>query len=608
MQNNTKTFLTSFRYLCLIFVFVVGLITITASGGGGGSDDSSGTTDDTTDDTTYTSLYDPDNLPTGTSFSYTDDDATPTTITFDAASIGVSGGAGASVADRVVTISSPGTYNISSDDLQNGQIVVNTADAGDVRLYLDNAKLSYTTSAPIDIESAERVIIVLADGTENSLTDEDSSLAFDGDGEAIDAALYSKEDLVIYGIGTGSLYVNGMYYDGIKSKDGLIIDGGTINVYCHDDGIIGKNYVSIEGGDINVYAWGDGLKSTNDGDTTQGYIYIKDGLFDITTGADAIQVETHIVIENGDFDLFTAEGHLNPVRDLTDVTAKGLKAPVGVTIYDGFFTIDAADDTIHSNDTIVIHGGDFDLASGDDALHGDLAVTVNGGDIHVSTCFEGIESIVITINNGDIHIKSSDDAINASEGLGRTVAQFNCRLYINGGYTVVDGNGDGVDSNTAIAMTNGILIVNGPPAGTGGNGVLDYSSFTMTGGFVIAAGTSGMSLPPGSQTSAQYSLLVNFTSAVTANTLFHIETSSGTDIVTFAPSKNYQSIGFSSPHLATGDYVYNTGGSYAGGTLTDGLYQGGAFSGGTDTSFKISSKVTTIGTSGGGPGGGMPMP
>lgn len=610
MLNNIKTLLTSLKYLFLIFVFVFGLITVISSGGGGDdSSDSSDTTDNSTDNTTYTSQYDPDNLPYGPFFTDTAYDlGSPTDITLNTTTITVTG-PGASANGSKATITASGTYNIHGT-LTDGQIIVNvdnTTDTGDVSLYLNGINITCSNSAPIEIESAERVIIALADQTDNFLTDGNTYTALDEDGDLIDSTIYSKEDLVIYG--EGSLTVDANYNNGIKSKDGLIIHSGNIDVASVDDGIIGKNYISIEGGDIFVYAYGDGLKSTNSGDITQGYIYVDDGSIDVICGADAIQVETHIVIDGGDFDLFTAGGYSASFNE--DLyTAKGLKAPIGVTVYDGNFTIDSADDSIHSNDTIVIHGGGFELASGDDAIHGDLALTINNPEttVNVSTCYEGIESLVITINDGDIHVFSSDDPINATDGSGNMMSTVG-ELYINGGYIYLECvNADGFDSNGSVAITGGEIIINGPV--TGGNGILDYGSFKMTGGFMLGAGTSDMAQAPGGGSSTQNALLLLF-SQKTAGTLFHIEKSDGTDIVTFMPAKAYASVVLSSSSLVTGTtYKVFFDGSYTGGSVKDGLYTGGTYSGGTEDTtlgFTVSSLVTQVGTGTGG-GRGFPMP
>jgi hypothetical protein len=66
------------------------------------------------------------------------------------------------------------------------------------------------------------------------------------------------------------------------------------------------------------------------------------------------------------------------------------------------------------------------------------------------------------------------------------------------------------------------VIVNGPT--NDGNGALDYmGTFTIDGGFLVAVGSSGMAMTPTTD-SAQYSVLVNFTSMVSAGTMLHFET------------------------------------------------------------------------------------
>jgi hypothetical protein len=87
--------------------------------------------------------------------------------------------------------------------------------------------------------------------------------------------------------------------------------------------------------------------------------------------------------------------------------------------------------------------------------------------------------------------------------------------------------------------------------------------------------------------------------------LVHIQDSNGEDILTFVPRKNIQSLSFSSPLLEEGEtYTIFYGGSSTG-TVVDGLYQGGSYSGGTQlASFKVSDIVTRLGS--GGSWGGRP--
>ncbi len=176
-------------------------------------------------------------------------------------------------------------------------------------------------------------------------------------------------------------------------------------------------------------------------------------------------------------------------------------------------------------------------------------------------------------------------------------------LYINGGYIALDATGDGIDANGPIVMTAGMVIVNGPTSNW--NGPLDYlGAFNISGGYLVAVGSSGIAEAP-SATSDQYSAIYTFASPQAAGTMVHIETESGQEILTFVPTKDYQSVLLSSPELEKGStYILYSGGSSTG-TVTDGLYSGGTYSAGAQvTSFTISSTVTGAGASMSGfPGG-----
>lgn len=530
------------------------------------------------------------------------------TIILDGSSITVDGN-GASVEDSIVTITSAGTYSIRGS-LTDGQIIVDTEDEETVRLILDGADISSSTSSPVYVKSAEKTIIVLADGTENHIADGQSYVYEDSDEDEPNAAIFSKSDLTLYG--SGSLSVEGNYNDGIVSKDGLIVKSGTITVTAADDAIRGKDYLIVRGGAVTVNAQGDGLKSDNEEDTTRGYVSVEAGTLNITSGGDGISGVTDAIITGGKITITSGGGSSSTVTD--DTSAKGIKGVVSVVIEGGTFAIDSADDAIHSNGSITVTGGTFTIATGDDGMHADETLTINEGDITITKSYEGIESAVITINDGDIHIVSSDDGINVAggndgSGMGGPVpgqdiftTSGSYYLYINGGSIVVDAGGDGIDVGGSIEMTAASVIVNGPTSSPNNDGALDYDgSFTISGGFLIAAGSSAMAQAPGTL-STQNSLLLNFSTALAAGTLVHIQTSAGDGILTFAPLKGYQSIAFSSAELIKG-YTYDVyyGGS-ASGTVNDGLYQDGTYTPGTQyTSFTVSSTVTMINTTTNGP-------
>ena len=539
-------------------------------------------------------------------------------------------GEGATLDGSVLTITSAGIYSISGT-LNDGQIVVDTQDEETVYLVLDGVDITCSTGAPIYVSNAEKTVIALADGTENTVTDGDSYVFEDAESDEPDAAVFSKDDLTING--GGSLIVNANYNNGITSKDDLKITGGNITVNAVNDGIKGRDSIALKDGAVTVNAGGDGLQSNNDEDAEKGHVLIEGGVLSITAGLDGIQAQTSLTVSGGEITIVTGGGSVvssggsawggrgmegNPNE--TAESAKGLKAGTDLTVVDGTIQVDSLDDAIHSNGTVTIDGGDVLLASGDDGIHADAALTINGGDLNISRSHEGLESAVITINDGMIHLAASDDGINGSSGSSGTQAgtqpmggwggfeSGDAYVYINGGYLYVDANGDGIDSNGSIDMTAGTVIVNGPT--NDGNGPLDYlGAFTISGGYLVAVGSSGMAQVP-STTSTQYSVMYNFASAQAAGTMVHIETESGQDVLTFVPTKQYQSVLLSSPELENGStYVVYSGGS-AGGTAADGLYSGGTYTGGGQVaSLTITSMVTGAGSSAGGlRGGGRTRP
>jgi hypothetical protein len=535
-------------------------------------------------------------------------------------------GSGATASGNIVTITSAGTYSISGT-LDDGQIIVQTEDEETVVLVLNGAHITCSTGAPIHVVNAEKTVITLADGTENDVIDGGSYILADAESDEPNAAIFSEDDLTING--NGSLTVNANYRNGIASKDDLKITGGSITVNAVNDGIKGRDSVAVRDGTITVNAGGDGMQSHNDEDAEKGYIAIEGGTLNITAGLDGIQAETSLLVSGGDITITSGGGSLNNSTDGGGIwggrgmegnpnkpteSAKGLKAGVDITITAGTINIDSSDDSIHTNNSITINGGDILLASGDDGMHADSTLEINGGSVSITKSYEGIESAAITINGGNIHIAASDDGINAAGGAdgsamdgrpgqNRFDLSGDYHLSVTGGYVFLDAYGDGIDVNGTIDMTDGVVIVNGPTDDW--NGPLDYlGTFNMNGGFLVAVGSSGMAQAP-STSSAQYSVMHNFISRQAAGTMVHIETESGEDVLTFVPTKEYQSVLLSSPELENGvTYVVCSGGSSTG-AVTDGLYSGGTYTAGTQVAtFTIASMVTGAGFGGNMPGRG----
>jgi len=492
-------------------------------------------------------------------------------------------GSGAQVDGSTVTFTAAGTYRISGT-LDDGQLIVDSADSGIVRLVLDGVDVTSTTSSALVVDNAEEVMIVLADDSSNTLTDGAGYSVAGAGTDGPSGALYSTANLTI--AGDGALTVTGNSNDGISSNDGLVITGGTVTVDAVDDAVRGKDYVVVEGGTLTLTSGGDGISSDNDSDATMGYVRLTAGTVTIDAGGDGVDAATDVLLSGADLDVTTGGGAGGTVAE--DASVKGVKGDVTVLVDAGTVTVDAADDAVHSNGAISVTGGTLELASGDDAVHADAALTVSGGTLTVTAAYEGLESAQLTISGGDITLTTSDDGLNVAggtDGSGQMTAENRSdaaggpvqpgggggggdefavgdyHLVISGGTVVIDAGGDGLDSNGTVEMTGGTVVVNGPTDGA--NGAIDVNgTFDISGGVLVAAGSAGMAQMPDASTQATLGFSLGTQSA---GTVLQVVAADGTLIGSFTATKPFAAFVLSTPDLVAGQsYQVLIGGSAAG--------------------------------------------
>ncbi len=542
-----------------------------------------------------------------------------------------------------VTVTESGAYLVIASTTEEVEYRISgTTTDGSLKIYsdhifklvLEGVTITSSSGPAINIQSGKGTFIVLEENSVNRLTDSSSYLS---SSEDMKGCLFSEGQLVFSG--TGSLTVAGNYKHGICSDDYIIVREGTITVTTAvSDGIHTNDYVIIQEGTLAIAATGEGIECE------YGNIAIHNGTLDITTSGrkgHGLKSAGNLAVNGGEIRIVTGGVASKGINSNSDVKLNGgtiVISTSGDAIYedkdtssaagikaDGNLSVTSTQLTIHSSGSggkgintegdITIESGTIQVVttgkqytynretSSAKGIKSKGDITINGGTIRVTASgdsgSEGIESKnILTINGGDIEVYAYDDALNASSA-----------IVINGGtiYGYSSGN-DGIDSNGTLTVTGGVVIASGTSSPEGGFDC-DNNTFAITGGILI--GTGGSTSTPTSNACTQRSVIYRGTGS--SGQLINIRSSDGTNVLTYAIPRSYSSMTLliSAPGLeAGGDYVISSGGSVSGGTQYNGYYTGETYSGGTQLyTFTTSSMVTSVGSSSSGghtPGGSGP--
>lgn len=414
-----------------------------------------------------------------------------------------------------------GSYVFSGNG--NGNIVVKKGATGTSYLVFNGLTLtsSFTSVLTVNKDSTVPCVVYLMDGTTNTLTDaaENNSDNYADNAAAESAVIKAKASSNLWILGNGALNITGNAKNGIKANGDLTIAGNVeINITAADNGISGEQSISIYSGNIDVTAeGGDGIKCGAD-DTATGDITIYGGTVTIDSYGDGIQATANLTIYGGVFDIVCYGGYTSEYDGDSDAypSAKGLKASGSytdesdtevdatecyITISGGYFTINSADDAIHSDKDVTITKGVFDLYTSDDGIHSEYnnVIGQQGGNntdlyINIHTCYEGIEGATIYIYSGIINIFASDDSINAANG---DLSNYSFLVSISGGIIYCASlSGDCLDSNKNFTITGGTLVVLGTITQQDNTAVDVDGTFAIQGGEILTIGNSGMMTNP----------------------------------------------------------------------------------------------------------------
>ena len=347
---------------------------------------------------------------------------------------------GVSVENGTITITSGGTYRLTGE--YSGQVKIEATKTDTVRLVLDNAKITNSTGAAINVVSAAEAIIYTAAGTTNTVADEANYTAT-GDDDP-DAAIYSTANLTL--AGEGSLSVKGSYEEGIHTTGGLVIASGTLEVNAANTGIKGKDYVDITGGIVNVTAAQDGIKSTNTDDESLGFTRLSAGSVTVSAGDDGLKAPRTLEISGGTLNI--------------EKSNEGIEAQY-INILDGEVTVNSTDDGINASLPAadkVDDDGDADQeqepADGAGAAPVDADVNISGGTVVVNADADGIDT------NGNAVFTGGTIIVNGPIAGGNRAIDFDGKLLLNGANVTTGSAAEKFQTPSTESTSGHLKIVN----------------------------------------------------------------------------------------------------------------------------------------------------
>lgn len=460
-------------------------------------------------------------------------------ISFQGAQVSITG-TGAVLDDGEVLIAEGGTYVLSGEGYDT-RVIVKAGEADDVTLVLRGLNLTNPEDEAIYFKTCGSAIVVLEDGTENTLfsgkdpqaeADEDDLTITDEGETASGAALRAKCGLTISG--GGALTVAGYINNGIKSNGDLVILGGILDVTAVNDGIKSDGNITVYGGEFTVYAEHDGFSAGQ-------ALTIHDGDFDVSTGVGSAEADMKVsdslmmgnmgggpggdrdrdrasqeasgessdeaetdadeaATENADpQNEITDNSDRSASREASDRSASQDMMPMpGDDWMDGFDADDTGSDSrkgMKAGEAIAILGGRIAIDAEDDAIHSDGIVAISGGELTLASGDDGIRGEdELVVSGGTIYVTYCYEGLEATS------------ILLTGGYTNVTAVDDGLNaggggmmfgpsqeasgessetSSPVVRITGGTLIVD-----SGGDGLDSNGSLYIEGGVIFVSGPS----------------------------------------------------------------------------------------------------------------------
>ena len=495
------------------------------------------------------------------------DESQATQVTLAAQTATVTG-QGASFSDQTLTITQAGTYVLTGSG-KNIKLVVEAADTDQVHLVFQNLTLEGEGSL-LRINKAQEVVISLAEGSQNALTESQAS-----DDEKVKATIHSQVPLTLNG--TGNLTLTALTKNALEVGDDLKVLGGTYTVKAANHGFKTEGALDIEAATLSIEAGKDGLHAEHDETTERANISLNPTQLSIAATEDGVDAGNELTIKGGTITVSQSEEGLEArvIRQLGgDVTIKSSDDGVNASAGSSSKTTDMSTTSKTTEASATSNSADTSPSASQ--------ATSNSADTSSSASQATSDSATASAPDSqataDSASASQTDQANKDKNQtppappagqappqgghppqngqgpggmppgGQEESDPSLQIILAGGTLTIDAEGDGIDSNGTVTISGGSLVVNGSVHD--GNGPLDASDdITITGGTVWALGTSDM-LQGFAQGSTQASITANI--AGTAGQTLIILDANCKEVARQTASKDFQAVIMSSADLVDG--------------------------------------------------------
>lgn len=477
-------------------------------------------------------------------------------------------GQGASFSAQTLTITQAGTYVLTGSG-KNLKLVVEAADTDQVHLVFQNLTLEGEGSL-LQINKAQEVVISLAEGSQNALTESQAS-----DDEKVKATIHSQVPLTLNG--TGNLTLTALTKNALEVEDDLKVLGGTYTVKAANHGFKAEGALDIEAATLTIEAGKDGLHAEHDETTERANVTLNPTQLSIAATEDGVDAGNELTIKGGTITVSQSEEGLEArvIRQLGgDVFIKSSDDGVNASAGSSSKTTDTSATSKTTEASATSNSADTSPSasqatnnSADNSSSASQAISDSAtasSPASQSTADPAATSQTDPANKAKNQTPPAPPAGQAppqggqppQDGQGpggmppggQEESDPSLQIILEGGTLTVDAEGDGIDSNGTVTISGGSLVVNGSVQG--GNGPLDASGdITIIGGTVWALGTSDM-LQGFAQGSTQASITANI--AGTAGQTLIILDANGKEVARQTASKDFQAVIMSSADLVDG--------------------------------------------------------